>query len=291
MENKMRNENFSTIKKILFGLMLAENALCALPSLPIYSIDGLPPDRFVYDHLRNEECQDGVCFRLWEDASSKAPKDWNPALKHTFIMLHYTVAPTYKSTIQTFYERGVSSCYVIDENGNCALVVNPNDFIAFHAGASYFGGFSSLNYFAIGIEHVGPGFGLTYKIVDGFDAPIQAPGDSRFWYPFGPEQVETSGLTIACLQKRHRISSWNVITHADCTFTRAPDNIKSDIGPLYPYRRVAETYGAGFWPSESHQITHELIARMGNLAEPLRSVYHANRVIWLLCAIRKVRRM
>ncbi|MDR0580793.1 MAG: N-acetylmuramoyl-L-alanine amidase [Holosporaceae bacterium] len=220
---------------LLFGAIVVVNTF----SLPIV-------DR----HLDNADCKNGVTHRLWDEAWSIRGQRVTPP---EFIVLHYTVCPNVRSTYDAYNANGVSAHFTLENDGTTYLTVDPRRYIAYHAGVSAFAGCRSLNYHSIGIENVNPGFVYEYEEIPGFRRPVQIPGDSRYWYPFSLEQFKANCLLTASLQRDYFIHGWSVVTHADIAIDR-----KSDVGPLWDYRRAHREYNAGFWYDESHQIPPRL---------------------------------
>ncbi len=160
-------------------------------------------------------------------------------------MLHYTVCPTYESTLSAYYGTGVSAHYTIEDNGTPHYNVSTSN-VAFHAGASQFRGFTSLNRSFIGIEHVHPGYVESEVIYDSkWGTPVSRSGDSRLWFPFSNEQFVSSCTLTAQLQKKHRIPGSLVITHADAAIGR-----KSDVGPMWNYKKAFTEFGIGYFPEK-----------------------------------------
>lgn len=208
-------------------------------------------------HLDNVDCKKGVTFRPWEEAYARAQKDGIEIKEQgiKFIILHYTAGGSVDSAYNAYNYAGVSAHYTIDYNGAVYLSVDPDKYIAFHAGSSYFGGYERLNYYSVGIEHVNPGCRDEYIEYKNFENPIQIPGDSRYWYPFDDDQFENSCEITKYLQDKFKVAGWNVVTHADIT----PRKI--DIGPNWKYKDAFTNYNVGFWYNESHQINSEIINR------------------------------
>lgn len=213
----------------------------------------LPGVQIINRHLDNAQCskEGGSMFKSWEDVVQKGvfPTDWTPEQKNQLVVWHYTVCLSVDSTYQTFQGAGVSSQFTLSDKGDIYCSVNPDKNMAYHAGVSRFATFEKLNYYSMGIEHVNPGGNSMCVTVDGFAAPLQIEGDSGYWYPFSDAQFTSSMSLTAGLQKRYKIPGWYVVTHADVAIGR-----KSDVGPLWPYKKSFDEYGVGYWPTESHDV-------------------------------------
>ena len=84
--------------------------------------------------------------------------------KIKFIIFHYTGMKNEKDAIQrlTNIKSKVSSHYLIKNNGEIVIMV-PELYEAWHAGASSWKKFKSLNKYSIGIEISNPGHDHNYK--------------------------------------------------------------------------------------------------------------------------------
>lgn len=199
-----------------------------------------------------------------------------------YIVVHYAVSQTIPNLISTFYERGVSSHYGVDQYGKIYSFV-PTKFKGFHAGVSAFRDKKNLNGFSIGIETVHPGYvekGKTYnpfwkkvptKKVEGeFWENLESkseeevtPGEKiihvknqkvaqeREWFEFPEQQFKALVKLIKELQNRFHILPTHVISHCD----GAPDR-KVDIGPMFSFKKAFEEHGVGYWPQD-HKINLE----------------------------------
>lgn len=236
------------MKSVVFSLLLSALFVDHLYSMNLKIIDR---------HLDNKDCKSGISYKSWEDAweqnrNIKIKSDDRSFIK--FAALHYTAERNVKAAYWAYNEWGISAHYTIDLDGAIYCTVDPKKCIAYHAGPSAFGGYLRLNDHSIGIEHVNPGCGDTCKIITGFAEPIQITGDSRWWYPFGDKQFESSCVLTRNIQEEYEIPGWNVVTHADVSIGR-----KSDIGPLWNYKRAFDEYNVGYWYTESHQIKPEIM--------------------------------
>jgi N-acetyl-anhydromuramyl-L-alanine amidase AmpD len=231
--------------------------------------------RIIDERLNNADCVKGVTHRPWDEAWDKA-KVPDEERKVKYVVLHYTVCPTVESTYATFNRNGVSSHFVIDVDGTTYCAVDPDTDIAYHAGESYWQNDKSLNSSSVGIEHVNPGFVTDdeiqrmvgtpiYQNIEGrFGRPVQLTGDkTRHWFSFSEDQFNASAQFTRSTQGKFKIPGFAVLTHADI----APGR-KSDIGPMYPYKRAFEEYGAGFYPTETHQVVASTIETLSDEVFP-----------------------
>jgi N-acetylmuramoyl-L-alanine amidase len=144
-----------------------------------------------------------------------------------FLVLHYTAADSPVS-LKILTQQAVSSHYLVDDkDGKIYGLVDENR-RAYHAGISYWRGYTQLNYNSIGIEIVNLGFKETPA--------------GRLWFPYTPEQVDNIVHLVRQIVKRHQILPENVIGHSDI----APQR-KTDPGPLFPWKRLADE-GLILWP-------------------------------------------
>lgn len=217
-------------------------------------------------YLDNKDCRSGVTHRTWEESYYRWSDPSKPSTfeqykkeSYQFIVLHYTAGSSLEGTISTYNERGVSAHYTIDNSGIIYNTVNPETDIAYHAGVSYFAGKKSLNYYSIGIEHVNPGYRETNISFNGFSAPRKLTGSAYYWYPFSETQFVASVSFTRGLQNRYKIPGYYVVTHADIAPSR-----KSDIGPMWDYKRAYEEFGVGYWPSETHDVDLDLFPSLND---------------------------
>ncbi|MDR0406720.1 MAG: N-acetylmuramoyl-L-alanine amidase [Holosporales bacterium] len=230
----------------LISCLFAAQALCMKPYVPLFSLDGV---NLTYDHLDNSQCtaprsdSQGfqVMYRLREDNKEEI----------LGIVVHYTAGSTVQGAIDSFRKNGVSAHFMIDEGGETYFHVDPK-YIAFHAGASHFAEMSSLNKNFLGIEHVSLGFKE-----EEYPGGIQVPGDNRYWFPYPEEQIKASAMLINGLQKKYHIAGYNILGHADI----APGR-KSDPGPLFPYKKLFNEFGVGYFFTETHPINLENFAQL-----------------------------
>ncbi len=143
------------------------------------------------------------------------------------LVIHYTGMESAEAAIERLCAptSKVSAHYLIDEDGSVMQLVE-EDYIAWHAGESYWRGHGDINARSIGIELVNPGHQFGYR-------------------PFGESQMrrlETVALDIA---RRHMIPARNVVGHSDIAPRR-----KEDPGELFDWYRLFE-FGVGVWPERA----------------------------------------
>lgn len=211
---------------------------------PIKEINGVP---VTLRPLDNNKCTkikpDGKKEKVFRNR-----KDDEQQVKG--IVVHYSVCPNADFTERVFYSNGVSSHYDVDFDGKKFEFVDPK-YVAFHAGKSAWDGLTSLNKFFIGIAQDMWGYyesnleqRYDYKK---FGKPVQLPGDDRKWFKFSDEQIKSTGQLIFALQQEYKIPGRFVVTHSDVAIGR-----KSDSGPMFPYKKIFEEYGAGYYPESKY---------------------------------------
>jgi N-acetylmuramoyl-L-alanine amidase len=207
--------------------------------------------RIVDSHLNNSKCKCGVMYKPWREAWQGKGVD-RESHSYEYIIAHYTVCKDFRSTRAAYEGAGVSAHYTIENDGTINLTVDPEKYIAFHAGPSAFDDRESLNYYSIGIENINPGFTNEYEEIPPFGPPIRISGDQRWWFPFDERQFTASMTLARCLHDKYRIPSWNFVTHADVAVGR-----KSDVGPMWDYERAFREFGVGYFPEETHQVVFD----------------------------------
>jgi N-acetylmuramoyl-L-alanine amidase len=139
------------------------------------------------------------------------------------IILHYTGMPTGGEALARLRdpEALVSAHYMVEEEGTVFALV-PEQYRAWHAGASFWRGERDINSCSIGIEIVNPGPEWGYR-------------------PFPDPQVEAVIALLTDIRGRWRVLNGQILGHSDV----APDR-KEDPGELFPFKRLAEA-GHGLW--------------------------------------------
>ena len=148
-----------------------------------------------------------------------------------FLVLHYTLG-NFESALQTLTKpsnRAVSSHYLVRDDPVITYRLVDESRRAWHAGPSYWKGFSNLNASSIGIEIVNAG-------------PVTSADGSVRYSPFGPEQLDEVIALCKEIVARHQIKPDRIIGHSDI----APGR-KQDPGPLFPWKRLADE-GLIAWP-------------------------------------------
>jgi N-acetylmuramoyl-L-alanine amidase len=140
------------------------------------------------------------------------------------LVLHYTGMPGCEDALRRLADPAarVSAHYLIDEDGSVFRLV-PEEFRAWHAGASCWAGRRNVNDVSIGVELVNPGHEFGYR--DFPDAQMAA--------------LETLARDIL---ERHSIPPERVLGHSDI----APGR-KQDPGERFDWARLAGA-GIGIWP-------------------------------------------
>ncbi|HEY8289733.1 MAG TPA: N-acetylmuramoyl-L-alanine amidase [Acetobacteraceae bacterium] len=140
------------------------------------------------------------------------------------LLIHYTGMQTGQEAIDRLRDPAarVSSHYVVNEDGSVLRLVEERG-RAWHAGISFWRGFTGLNDRSIGIEIVNPGHEWGYR-----DFPV----------------LQLAAVCDLCLSilSRHSIPPRNVVAHSDV----APDR-KQDPGERFDWEGLAQN-GVGLWP-------------------------------------------
>jgi len=146
-----------------------------------------------------------------------------------FIIFHYTGMKKESEAIErlTNIKSKVSSHYLIKNNGEIVIMV-PDLYEAWHAGASSWKNFKSLNKNSIGIEISNPGHNSNYK-------------------KFSKKQIQSIKKLSKFLIEKYKINQKNILGHSDI----APDR-KKDPGEKFPWKYLAQ-FGIGKWHSLPHK--------------------------------------
>lgn len=184
-------------------------------------------------------------------SSERFDSETGTATPIKLLILHYTVA-TLERTIDIFTgdKTTVASHYTISEDGRIFDHV-PEERAARHAGVSYWRKLTGLNKYSVGIEHVNMG----YKEHEEQPSGIVIDGDTRQWYPFEQQQIDSSIILCKQIIKKHGIEPENILGHSDV----APGR-KSDPGPLFPWRKLYKQ-GIGAWPDLKEDEPHECLKK------------------------------
>jgi N-acetylmuramoyl-L-alanine amidase len=130
-----------------------------------------------------------------------------------FIIVHYTGMKRESEAIKklTDIKSKVSCHYLIKNNGEIVVMV-PDLYEAWHAGASLWKNYKSLNKHSIGIEISNPGHAHNYK-------------------KFSKKQIQSLKRLSQFLIKKYRINKKNILGHSDIAPTR-----KKDPGEKFPWK-------------------------------------------------------
>ena len=145
-----------------------------------------------------------------------------------FIIFHYTGMDKESKAIKrlTDIKSQVSSHYMIKEDGKIIIMV-PDLYVAWHAGASSWKNFKSLNKNSIGIEISNPGHNFDYK-------------------KFSTKQIKSILKLSKFLIKKYKVKKNNILGHSDIAPSR-----KKDPGEKFPWQFLAK-FGIGNWHSLSN---------------------------------------
>jgi N-acetylmuramoyl-L-alanine amidase len=134
-----------------------------------------------------------------------------------FIIIHYTGMKKESLAIKRLCssKSKVSSHFFIKNSGEIINLV-PETYNAWHAGASKWKNFNSLNKYSIGIEINNPGHWHKYK-------------------RFNPKQVLSLIKLLKYLLKKYDIKKENILGHSDVAPSR-----KKDPGEKFPWSKLAK---------------------------------------------------
>lgn len=135
------------------------------------------------------------------------------------VIIHHTSDDTLDEALSTLTspERKVSAHFLIGRDGRVVQLVDEND-RAWHAGKSWWGGFTDINSASLGIEL-----------------------DNNGSEPFPEAQIDALLALLTDIRQRYAIPAANFIGHADVAPSR-----KDDPSILFPWQRLAEN-GFGLW--------------------------------------------
>ena len=158
----------------------------------------------------------------------------------SYLIIHFTSQNTQES-IRTLTENSlfpVSSHYLITDTGKVIQMVNENE-RAWHAGRSYWQGFTAINDLSIGIEIVNQS-GCKKEIEE--ISNIGSLNKYCTFESFSEDQIQNLIKLIEGILERHpRIKPFGILAHSDIAPTR-----KLDPGPLFPWEELA-IIGIGAW--------------------------------------------
>jgi N-acetylmuramoyl-L-alanine amidase len=146
-----------------------------------------------------------------------------------FIVLHYTEGD-FRQSLEQLTRGNVSSHYLVDRDPPTIYRLVDEDRRAWHAGHSYWQGYTYLNAGSIGIEIVNAG--------------NSGSSDGRFAaYP--DAQMDQVVALVRDIARRHGVKPHRIVGHSDIQ-----PQTKQDPGPLFPWRRLADE-GLIPWPDET----------------------------------------
>lgn len=155
-------------------------------------------------------------------------KSENEDSRVQFLVLHYTVSD-FPASLRALTTGGqVSAHYLVRDNPVEIYRLVDENRRAWHAGASFWGGHTSLNAASIGIEIVNPGY---------TDTP-----QGRVYAPYSQAQIDAVIKLSRDIVARHQIKPERIVGHADV----APGR-KQDPGPMFPWRQFHDA-GLIAWP-------------------------------------------
>lgn len=168
-------------------------------------------------------CATGPAIETRYTAKAQAPRV-------DLLIIHYT-ALDFPTSLRVLTQQSVSSHYLVDEDPPTIYRLVDEDRRAMHAGVSAWSGRQMVNTSSIGIEIVNRGY-------------VQTPEGPRF-QPYPEAQIRAVIALVRDIVKRHGIPPHRVVGHSDI----APGR-KSDPGPLFPWKRLADE-GLALWFDES----------------------------------------
>jgi N-acetylmuramoyl-L-alanine amidase len=161
-----------------------------------------------------------------------------------FIIFHYTGMKSQSNSLNrlTDIQSEVSCHYLIKNNGQIIKIV-PDLYIAWHAGKSSWGNYKSLNQNSIGIEITNPGHQFGYK-------------------KFTKKQISSLLKLSKFLIKKYKISTKNILGHADV----APQR-KKDPGEKFPWKYLSK-HKIGIWHTlKKQELTKNRKLKIGKIEE------------------------
>lgn len=186
----------------------------------------------------------------------------NQDLRIRTLVLHYTAEDLDDSLAHlTLPEYQVSAHYLVPDGALASHVYGlvPEDARAWHAGISQWRGVNNLNFSSVGIEIVNLGFPAGEESL---------PLMQRHWYPYDDAQIDVVGQLARDVVKRYHLLPYQVVGHSDI----APGR-KTDPGPKFPWKELAERYGVGAWPDQWmvywQYFVHPFNGDIGSLQEKL----------------------
>ena len=151
-----------------------------------------------------------------------------------FLIIHYTGMKSEKAALNrlTKIQSQVSTHYLIKKDGRIVVIV-PDLYVAWHAGASSWKKKKFLNSSSIGIELTNPGHYLNYK-------------------SFSKKQINSLIKLSKFLIRKYKINKKNILGHSDI----APDR-KMDPGEKFPWKYLAKK-NIGIW----HNLKKNILIKL-----------------------------
>lgn len=162
-----------------------------------------------------------------------------------FLVLHYTVA-NFENSLKILTHpsnRPVSSHYLVRDDPVVTYQLVSETNRAWHAGPSFWKGYSNLNASSVGIEIVNPGW-------------VKGPDGVTVYAPFSEKQIDEVVALCKEIVARHDIKPDRIVGHADI----APGR-KQDPGPLFPWKRLADV-GLIAWPDADMVANRKVVYEM-----------------------------
>ena len=153
-----------------------------------------------------------------------------------FIIIHYTALENNEKALNYLCDGNnkVSSHFLISQTGDIYKMVKEKH-RAWHAGQSYWGGYTDINSLSIGIE-------LDYS-------------NNKLNNKFSKKMISSLEILIKFLKKKYKIDNKNILSHSDISPFR-----KQDPGPKFPWRKFYST-NLAFNPKYSSKIKISLIEK------------------------------
>ena len=169
-----------------------------------------------------------------------------------FLVLHHVEADSAEHAVAQFVEHQVSAHFLIDESGKIFELVDEND-VAYHAGYSFWSGFTGLNKNSIGIEFI---------------------NKSPFSKKFEPAQLRAGIELCQYLIKKYNIAEGNIVGHSDIAFYPEGSESagfldrKQDPSHFFDWKFLAQN-GVGIFP-EIILPQDKMLFSLGNKASAIK---------------------
>jgi N-acetylmuramoyl-L-alanine amidase len=183
-----------------------------------------------------------------------------------FLIFHYTGMKKESEAISrlTNIQSEVSSHYLIKNNGEIVILV-PDLYIAWHAGASSWKNFKSLNKHSIGIEISNPGHDHEYK-------------------KFTKKQIKSIINLSKLLIKKYKINQKNILGHSDVSPER-----KRDPGEKFPWQYLAK-FKVGKWHSLSSKNLNKSRKKKIDLADEKFFYNNLSKIGYSIKSLKKIKK-